>query len=213
MPTKFLITSCIFFLCSIVGAADKLNIAPSAEAVKPVQVGQPAPGFTVQKVDGSDYRFDPMNRQQPTVIITFRGGWCPFCNVQLQELRHVVPELKASGYEVLFLSSDRPEILYSSLKDENQELDYTILSDANMQAASALGIAFKIPAKDIERMAGAGLNLEKTTGNTLHALPVPAVFIVDESGVVRFAYVNPDYRVRLAADEVRAAAVGLLTPL
>ena len=213
MSIRLLLATCTLFAVTHIGNTAELNIAPNAEAVQPVQVGQQAPQFTVQQVDGSDYDFNPMQRQRPALIITFRGGWCPFCNMQLQELRHVVPELKASGYEVLFLSSDRPEILYSSLKDENQQLDYTILSDADMQAASALGIAFKIPAADIERMATAGLDLEATTGNALHALPVPAVFIVDAGGIVRFAYVNPDYRVRLSADKVRAAAMGLLQPL
>jgi peroxiredoxin len=213
MPIRLLLTTCALLAVTQFGNTASLNIASDAEAVQPVQVGQQAPKFTVQQVDGSDYNFNPTQRQRPALIITFRGGWCPFCNMQLQELRHVVPELKASGYEVLFLSSDRPEILYSSLKDENQQLDYTILSDANMQAASALGIAFKIPAADVERMATAGLDLEATTGNALHALPVPSVFIIDTAGIVRFAYVNPDYRVRLAADDVRAAAMGLLQPL
>jgi len=213
MSIRLLLATCALFAVTPIGNTAELNIAPNAEAVQPVQVGEQAPQFTVQQVDGSDYDFNPRQRQRPALIITFRGGWCPFCNMQLQELRHVVPELKASGYEVLFLSADRPEILYSSLKDENQQLDYTILSDADMQAASALGIAFKIPAADIERMATAGLDLEAATGNALHALPVPAVFIVDAAGIVRFAYVNPDYRVRLSADKVRAAAMGLLQPL
>ena len=213
MPAKLFISIFVLFLANYVSAAGELNIAPSAEAVQPVEVGQAAPAFTVRKVDGSDFHFDPRAKQRPTVIITFRGGWCPFCNVQLQELRHVVPELKASGYDVLFLSADRPEILYSSLKDENQDLDYTILSDADMQASSALGIAFRVPEENIQRMASMGLDLEKATGNALHALPVPAVFVIDTSGIVRFTYANPDYRVRLSADKVRAAAMGLLQPL
>jgi len=205
MQVRTVIAASLVFMAAASGAED-LNIAASAEATKPVKVGEQAPEFTVQRVDGTPFHFDPTALQRPAMLITFRGGWCPFCNIHLQELRHVVPELKQSGYDVLFLSADRPEILYSSLKDENQELDYTILSDAQMQASSRLGIAFKAPDGYMER-------LKQATGTTLNALPVPAVFIIDTAGVIRFAHVNPDYRVRLSADAVRTAAVALLQPL
>lgn len=212
MQIRTVIAASFVFMAAVSGAED-LNIAASAEDTKPVKVGEQAPGFTVQRVDGTPFHFDPSSLQRPAMLITFRGGWCPFCNMHLQELRHVVPELKQSGYDVLFLSADRPEILYSSLKDENQELDYTILSDAQMQASSRLGIAFKVPDAYIERLKQNNLDLEKAAGNTLHALPVPAVFIIDTAGVIRFAHVNPDYRVRLSADAVRTAAIALLQPL
>ena len=182
-----------------------LNIAPSAEETKPLQAGERAPAFTVYRVDGAPYHFDPDNLERPAVIITFRGGWCPFCNVQLQDLRHVIPDLKAAGYDVLFLSADRPEILYSSLKEENQALDYLILSDSKMEASSALGLAFRVPDEQLARMKEF---LEKASGETHHALPVPAVLVIDQSGNITYTYANPDYRVRLSAAEVRAAALG-----
>ncbi len=188
------------------GAQAELTIANSAKEVMPVGVGDKAPAFTVYQVDGSEYHFDPDNVATPTVLLTFRGGWCPFCNTQLRDLREVIPELTAAGYDVLFLSADRPEILYSSLKEENQDVDYTILSDSKMQASSALGIAFRNPDAAIERMKGFGIDLEKASGETHHALPVPSVFVIDTGGVIRFAHVDPNFRVRLSVDDVRAAA-------
>ena len=213
MQIKLAVAAAALFLVAVQSGAEQLNIAASAEATQPVKVGERAPAFTVRQVDGKPFHFDPNALERPVMLITFRGGWCPFCNIHLQELRHVVPELKQSGYDVLFLSADRPEILYSSLKEENQALDYTILSDAEMQASSRLGIAFRLPDAYIERLKQNNLDLEKASGTTLHALPVPAVFIVDTAGVIRFAHVNPDYRVRLSADAVRTAAVALLQPL
>ena len=189
-------------------AVAALNIAASAEQVRPIQPGQAAPAFTVYNVDGSRYDFDPEQLQRPTIIITFRGGWCPYCNLQLQDLRHVVPELKDAGFDVLFLSADRPEILYSSLKDENQDLPYVILSDSKLQASSALGIAFRVPEAQIERMREFGMDLSEASGESHNALPVPAVFIINQSGMITYTYANPDYTVRLSADEVRKAALG-----
>ena len=189
------------------GSAGTLNIAPSAEEAQPLQAGERAPAFTVYQVDGAPYRFDPDNLKRPAVIITFRGGWCPYCNVQLQDLRHVIPAIKAAGYDVLFLSADRPEILYSSLKEDNQELDYMILSDSKMEASSALGLAFRVPEAQLARMREFGLDLEQASGETHNALPVPAVYVIDQSGLITYVYANPDYRVRLSAEEVRAAAL------
>jgi len=200
--------STLLLLASLLpfGAAFALTIAERAEDVKPLKEGDRAPAFTVRTVEGRDYRFDPENLEQPTLLITFRGGWCPFCNTHLQELRHVVPELKAQGYEVLFLSADRPEILYASLKEENRDLGYTILSDSKMEASNALGIAHRNTPTSIQRLKEKGLDMEVISGETHHALPAPSVFLIDTEGVIRFAHVDPDYRRRLSADEIRAAA-------
>jgi peroxiredoxin len=148
-------------------------------------------------VDGSSYVFDPDNLENPTILISFRGGWCPYCNMHLSELRTVIPEIRASGYDVLFLSNDRPEILYSSLKLETQEdidgLDYLILSDAEISAARALGTAFRID-----------------KGDKYDALAVPAVYVIDQSGQIVFDFVEPDYKIRLPADELLSAAKAAL---
>ncbi len=196
-------------LCALTSAnAAPLNIAPSAEEAQPLQAGERAPAFTVRRVDGTAYHFDPDNLERPALLITFRGGWCPFCNVHLKDLRHVIPDIKAAGFDVLFLSGDRPEILYSSLKEDNQELDYLILSDSRMEAASALGLAFRVPEEQLARMRQFGLDLEQASGETHNALPVPAVYVIDQSGQITYVHANPDYRVRLSAAEVRAAALG-----
>ena len=116
------------------GHAD-VPIAATAAEVKPLTVGDEAPFFTVETADNRPFEFDPRNLERPVVLITFRGGWCPFCNMHLSELRHVLPEIDDMGIDVLFLSGDRPELLYKSLSGDTQrdiaELDYTILSDAD----------------------------------------------------------------------------------
>jgi peroxiredoxin len=208
MKTALSVTVFMILQALTASASAALNIAPSAEAAKPLQPGQAAPAFRVYNVDGSPYDFDPQKLERPTIIISFRGGWCPYCNLQLQDLRHVVPELKAAGFDILFLSADRPEILYSSLKDENQQLPYLILSDSKLEASSALGIAFKVPDAQLQRMREFGLDLSEASGESHNGLPVPAVFIINRAGTITYTYANPDYTVRLSAAEVRSAALG-----
>ena len=200
------------FLCAqpqAVVAAGLDGVAPSAEEIEPLKAGEMAPGFTVRTVDDEPYVFDPQNLDAPTVIVTFRGGWCPYCNLHLSELRHVVPEIAGMGVDILFLSGDRPELLYSSLEQETREdiagLGYTILSDAQIDAAKALGIAFMADPDYVARRDASG-DIDGSSMKELGVLPVPAVYVIDTSGKVTFSFVEPDYRVRLPAADLLEAA-------
>ena len=187
------------------GHAD-VPIASSAEDTQPLQADQPAPRFEVRTVDDEPFFFNPRSLDRPVVLITFRGGWCPFCNMHLSELNEVVPEISAMGVDVLFLSGDRPELLYSTLSRETQEdiegLDYTILSDADAQAAIALGIAFKAAQGTIDGRAKKGQDIEGSSMLRHGVLPVPSVFAIGQDGVIAFVHSDPNYRVRLPADEL-----------
>ena len=192
----------LFFVAAAACAADAVPNDP--KLVKPLAAGMKAPSFTAQREDGSTYSFDASALSKPTVLIFYRGGWCPFCNANLSELRNAQAELKQRGFDVLFFSADRPEILRSSLKEPHPA--YTLLSDARGDGARALGIAYRLDDATYAQYKAYGIDLEKQSGNTLHQLPVPAVFIVDERGHIRFAHANPDYKVRLKGDEVLEAA-------
>jgi peroxiredoxin len=191
----------------LVAGVTRADFAPNAESARPLQVGDRAPDFTATRADGTAYTFSASHLKQPYVLIFYRGGWCPYCNMQLADLHSVEPELRQAGFEVLFLSTDRPALLYSSLKD--QKVSYTLLSDPGLQAAQAFHIAFHLDDQHYAEQLKWGVDLEKTTGTKAHALPVPSVFIIDTSGIIRFVYSNPDFRVRLSAQELRKAAAPL----
>jgi peroxiredoxin len=186
------------------------TIAESADLVNPVRAGEHAPAFVVRTADGEDFAFTPDTLEKPVVLISFRGGWCPFCNMHLSELRTVIPEISAMGVDVMFLSGDRPEMLYTSLAADTQEdiagLDYKIYSDADAQAAIALGIAFKASDRLIDGRKKKGQDIDESSILVHGALPVPAVYAIDQSGVIRFDFVEADFKVRLPADELLAVA-------
>jgi len=191
------------------GHAD-VPVADNAAMIEPLEVGQSAPRFIVRRADNEAFDFDPRSLERPAVVISFRGGWCPFCNIYLSELKDVIPQIDTLGVDVLFLSGDRPELLYSSLRRETQEdianLDYTILSDADAQAAIAFGIAFKASQMTIDRRLQKGQDIDDSSMALHGVLPVPSVFAVDSDGMIAFAYTNPDYKVRLPADELLQVA-------
>jgi len=175
-----------------------------ANSVQPLSVGQLVPDFTVQTAEGISYAVNPQDLQKPVVLTFFRGGWCPYCNVQLAEMRTAEAELRALGFDVWFMSIDKPELLYESLKEPN--ISYTLFSDANLEATKTFGIGFKVDAETIKTYTGYGINLEEASGKTHHVLPAPSTFIIGMGGRVHYQYTNPDYTVRLAPEELLIAA-------
>lgn len=194
------------------GHAD-VPIAATAGQIQPLGVGDEAPWFTTRTVGDEPFVFDPEALERPAILISFRGGWCPFCNMHLAELREVIPQIGDLDVDVLFLSGDRPGLLYASLEQETAEtiadLGYTILSDADAQAAMALGIAFRASDRTIERRHEKGQDIEGSSMARHGVLPVPAVFVVGRDGVISYTYVNPNYKIRLAADDLLAAATSI----
>lgn len=194
------------------GHADS-PIAATADQAQPLQAGQSAPHFIVRTVENEPFVFDPRGLERPVVLITFRGGWCPYCNMHLSELKDVIADIDSLGVEILFLSGDRPEMLYQSLSREAQEdiegLDYTILSDADAQAAIALGIAFKASQRTIDRRLEKEQDIVDSSMLRHGVLAVPSVFAIDRHGQVAYVHSNPDYKVRLPADELLAVTMDL----
>jgi len=191
------------------GHAD-VPVAATADLIQPLGVGDPAPRFIVETVESDAFDFNPQKLDKPVVLLVFRGGWCPFCNVYLSDMRHVIPDIRAMGVDVLFLSGDRPELLFESLEQQAQEdiqgLDYTILSDADAQASISLGIAFQAGQRTIDYVKKKGDGYRKSSMERHGILPVPAVFAIGRDGVITYTYINPDYKERLPADELLAAA-------
>lgn len=197
-----------------VAAADYDALPATAAETQPLKTGDRAPSFTVRTVDDEPFLFDPQNLERPAILISFRGGWCPYCNMHLSELRTVIPELKQNGFDVLFLSNDRPDMLYSSLKMETQAdidgLDYVILSDADISAAMALGTAFKTDKGMTDYLDGKNRDYAGSSIGKHNALAVPAVYMIDTDGNIVYDFVNADYKVRLPADDLLATANELL---
>lgn len=190
------------------GTPERQQLFSSADQVMPLFEGMPAPAFTLKRPDGSEFEFSPARLERPVVIYFYRGGWCPFCNAQLMELRRVEPVLEELGYDQLFISADSPGTLAQGTAEDTDDTgsDYTLLSDNDLVAARAFGIAFRLDDETLEKYEEYGIDLEAASGRDHHALPVPAVFIIDRSGLIDFAYLNPDYRVRLHPDILLAAA-------
>ena len=162
------------------------------------------PDVAMQTADGKSTTLKQQVDEKPAVLVFYRGGWCPYCNTQLSELRKIRKPLEDMGYQMIAISPDGPAELTKTL--DKEQLDFTLLSDSKAEALRAFGIAFRVDDATIEKYKGHGLDLEKASGETHHALPVPSVYIVDGEGVLQFSYIHPDYKIRVPGRVVLAAA-------
>ena len=176
----------------------------AAEEGRPLAVGAAIPDATVRTEKDAPLKLKAAITR-PTVLIFYRGGWCPYCNRHLSALVEIEGDLLAAGFQLIALSPDLPAKLRE--KPAQQKLNYTLLSDSAMEAARGFGIAFQVDDELVAKYKNSyKIDLEASSGATHHLLPHPAVFIVDASGIVRFAHVNTDYKTRLEPEKILAAA-------
>lgn len=170
----------------------------------PLKVGDSIPDVKLRTEDDKEVSLRKLVSEKPTVLIFYRGGWCPFCNRHLQSLAGIEDDLNKAGVQLLAISMDQPAKLKAT--PDREKLHYRLLSDSDATAATAFGIAFKVDDKTVEKYNGYGINLDAASGNDHHILPHPAVFIANTNGVIRFAHVNPDYKVRLEPAKILETA-------
>ena len=172
------------------------DVPTRAEDICPVLIGQSIPDAVLKTPDNAPLKLTSAIAEKPTLLIFYRGGWCPFCNQHLGGLQSIESELLGMGFQIIAVSPDRPEKLNESV--ESQELSYRLLSDSDMTVAKALGIAFRVDDATVEKYKTEyRIDIEADSGQTHHLLPVPSAFLVGRDGTIQFSYVNPNYQVRM----------------
>ncbi len=209
MKNRLLLVSMILFTIGVrnvqITLADTLKpIYGSPEAVQPLTKGQSVPDGELVTLENKKVSLKTLVSQKPTVLIFYRGGWCPFCNIQMGQLVKIEPDLDKLGYQVLAITPDKPESLKASLN--KHQINYTLLSDRTMKLVQAFGLVYKLDSTTLEKMKGFGVDLDGATGNSLHELPVPAAYVLDTKGIIHFVYYNADIKVRVNPDDLMTAA-------
>jgi peroxiredoxin len=180
------------------------SIPLTAQEVHPLAVEDSVPDGTLLTIKGKKANFKKLIAKKHSVVIFYRGGWCPFCNLQMGQLVKIEPELEKMGYQILAISPDKPEKLKESLAKHH--INYTLLSDRSMELTKKFKLAYRVNDETLLKMKNHGADLDSNTGNNLHMLPVPAAYVVDQKGVIRFVYYNPDIKVRVNPDDLLKAA-------
>jgi peroxiredoxin len=189
-------------------AADQARFRGDGRPSNAVAPGDVLEEFTLPDANGADVSLSELVADGPLVLVFYRGGWCPFCNLALREYQaELVPQLGRYGATMAAISPQKPDESLSTV--EKHALEFSVLSDAGARVTRRLGVAFQQAEDVLEAQRALGLDIRQGNGEGATELPMPTVLVVDRDRVVRFADVKPDYTSRTEVEAIIAALAEL----
>jgi peroxiredoxin len=171
------------------------------------RVGSVFPAVALPNHRGQYRSIEQLHDDGPLVISFNRGSWCPYCMHELESWRDNLSALQSAGGKLVIIAgevSGRGDALADMFSDEVE-----ILCDVEHGAALGLGLAFHAGDELLRRYLECGLDLSDIYGTQSGILPIPATFVIDRDGIVRFAFVEPDFRIRAEPTDVIAVVKAL----
>ncbi|GAA0795487.1 peroxiredoxin-like family protein [Cupriavidus gilardii] len=167
------------------------ELIASGQAARAVKASDRAPEFRLRDQDGNAVSSAELLENGPLVVTFYRGVWCPYCNIELQAINEVLPQLEALGASVVAIS---PQTAVNSRKSvRTNSLGFPVLSDTNNEVAAAFGLRFKLPDYLVDLYKKLKNDLPAFNGDPSWTLPMPARYVIGSDGVVLYSEVNPDY--------------------
>ncbi len=179
-------------------AIDELRKSKTMETA--LKEGAKIPHFKLEDVHGKEISSKEILQNGPMLLVFYRGGWCPYCNLQLRDLQEHLAEIKETGAQLVAISPQEPDSSAETVK--KNELGYHVLSDVGGKVGNDFGLMFKLPEDLIKVYKEFGLDLEKANGNKDWELPLAATYIVKTDGTIEYAFVDADYKKRAETNEL-----------
>ena len=175
--------------------ADTEQLVRKGVGDKAPKVGDTPPDFELPDQLGRNVQSIDLRKNGPLVISFYRGGWCPYCSLELHSLQQHLPQMADLGATLVAIS---PQIPDESLNTaEKNELSFPVLSDVGNVVARRFGLVFAISEHLRPIYTELGADLPKFNGADTFELPVPATFVIDRDSVIRAEHVNADYKQRM----------------
>ncbi|WP_363289067.1 peroxiredoxin-like family protein [Lutibacter sp.] len=166
---------------------------------KALNVGDKAPNFTLNNALNKPVSLYDELKNGPVVLTWYRGGWCPYCNITLHNLQDRLPDFQKEGATLMALTPEVPDKSLST--SEKHELEFTVLSDVNNVVGKEYGVVFEL-LSGVATIYEKGFGLSEFNGNSDNELPLAATYIIDKSGIIKYAFLDADYRKRAEPDEL-----------
>lgn len=170
-------------------------------------VGATVPNFTLPDATGQEVELASLLENGPVILSFYRGGWCPYCNMELRGLQQALPQIRELGATLVAVSPETPD--NSLTTAEKNDLSFPVLSDAGNAIAREFGLVFTVPEDLRPIYATLGLDIPAYNGDDTFELPVPATYVIEPSGRVAYAFANADYTQRLDPAAILSALRGL----
>lgn len=162
--------------------------------------GHQVKDFTLQNARGTTTTLSELLAQGPMVLSFYRGGWCPFCNLEFKALHDILPEIKSYGAQLVGVSPELPD---QSMKTvERHQLKFEVLSDVCNKVAWQYGLVMDVHPQLRDYYLQWGFNLPELNGDDSFELPIPATYVIGENGIIHSAYINKDYTQRMEPEDI-----------
>lgn len=174
-----------------------LIVAVSLEvkAQKGLKEGDKAPIFTGTDQNGKSVSLkDALKKHRSVVLFFYRGQWCPYCNKHIKELQDSLNLLTAKDAYVIGVTPETKENIDKTIK--KTKAGFSIVQDKDDEIMKAYGVNFMMDEATFTKYKGYGIDLEANNGNNRHTLPVPATYIIDRSGKIKYVHFDPNYQKR-----------------
>jgi peroxiredoxin len=172
-------------------------------AKKALKVGDRAPAIVLGNAKGQTVDVGALLKQGPAIVAFYRGGWCPYCNLELRAFQQVLPEINAAGASLVAISPEKPDDTLSTA--EKNALSFEVLSDVGQSVGRAFGLVYAFSDELKSAYQGFGLDIPARNGVAGEwALPISATYILDRDGIIIYAYTDADYRDRADPQDVLA---------
>ncbi|WP_298953202.1 peroxiredoxin-like family protein [uncultured Nonlabens sp.] len=169
-------------------------------ASKSLKTGDKIPAIQLPNQNNELVDVQEILKTNKVVLSFYRGGWCPYCNLELKALQHFLPEIEEKGARLIAISPETPD--NSMTTHEKNELTYDILTDKNNELARVMNLVFKLP-KDLQGLYKKfGIDLERTQENTSQELPLAATYVIGKNGIIEYHFIEEDYKLRADPKEI-----------
>ena len=162
--------------------------------------GDAMPAFDLPDAAGKRVSSETLLRDSNLVVVFYRGGWCPFCNIYLKKLQDRLPEIENAGGTLVAISAENPDDSLSTLEKNN--LKFAVLSDRNLEYARKFNLVYQLEAETDKRYKNKGIDLVVDNDMMKPELPISATYIVNRDGKIVYSFVDPDYKKRLEPETV-----------
>lgn len=167
---------------------------------KALKTGDKIPEISLPNATNKITSLQEILNNKKVVLSFYRGGWCPYCNIELQALQQNLQEFEKHGAALVAISPETPDNSLST--SEKNNLSFEVLSDNDNKIASAFNLMFTLPNDLKEVYQGFGIDLEQSNGNSNWQLPISATYIIDQDGTIIYDCIKEDYKERADPEEI-----------
>ena len=171
-----------------------------------VTAGDTAPAFTLPNHLGEERSLADYLKESVLVLSFYRGGWCPYCNLELAALQRALPQIEALGARLVAISPETPDKSLSTR--EKNDLAFDVLFDKSNAVAQSYGLVFTLSEELRPIYAKFGIDLPAYNGDDSFTLPIPATYVIGRDGKILYSFADADYTRRLEPGEIVKALEG-----